>query len=332
MSDKIHLIDTLTGPIRFDTFCSTLYPAVSRTKLQQLIEKGLILLNGRSVKKSTLLANGDEISLDEECLAASTAHDHLTPCEMSLDILYEDESLLVINKPAGLVVHPGAGTAGTATLVHGLLHHGGALSTGSQQGRPGIVHRLDKETSGVIVVAKNDRVHAVLSNQFMNREVRKEYIGVCIGKEPSVQGIIDAPIGRSTSNPTLFCVRSTGKAAQTEYRLIAHRCSISVMRFFPHTGRTHQIRVHSSHAGFPILADDAYGTGRTRVDSIPALHRSFARQIYSCFNRHGLHARVITFKHPVSNQEISFQAPLPDDFSAACALFGIDPQKTLLLQ
>jgi 23S rRNA pseudouridine1911/1915/1917 synthase len=304
---------------RLDVFVARQVPSLSRAKIQKCIEAGLVFLNGSPAKKKTLLVKEDIVSFDKARLSAQ-AGPRLEPQKIPLEILYEDDYLLAVNKPAGMVVHPGNGNR-EGTLVHALLYHVTSLSSGAGPDRPGIVHRLDKDTSGVVLVAKTDETHRQLARLFSAREIKKEYAGFCVGRRPDAHGSMGAPLGRSRRDPVKRAVRQDGKEALTEYWLLAHCCGISVMRFAPHTGRTHQIRVHCSAAGFPVLADVLYGGGKEALNRIPVLERPFAASVYKCFERHALHARSITFVHPHSHREQTISAPLPEDFNKALELF-----------
>jgi 23S rRNA pseudouridine1911/1915/1917 synthase len=304
---------------RLDVFIARSLPALSRAKIQKYIGNGLVTLNGRPAAKKTPVKSGDVVRLDKSVTAAPFGPG-LVPRRIPLDILYQDEALLAVNKPAGMVMHPGSGT-GDATLVHALLYHVRALSAGSRPDRPGIVHRLDKDTSGVVLVAKTDAAHAALARLFASREIKKEYVGICVGRRPDAAGTIREPVGRSRRDPVKRSVRRDGKEAITEYRLLAYACGVSVVRFSPRTGRTHQIRLHASAAGFPVLADALYGGGRDAVKALAVLDRPFAIGIFKCFFRHALHARSISFVHPFTNKEQTICAPFPQDFLAALEIF-----------
>lgn len=258
--------------------------------------------------------------VDEAQILASS-QTRLLPQEIDLVIIYEDEWFVAVDKSAGMVVHPGSGNP-DGTLVNALLFHLSNLSEGSAPDRPGIVHRLDKNTSGVVIAAKTDEAHYGLARLFAQREVQKQYIGVCMGVRPQDSGIIDAPIGRRRGDPTRWGVRPGGKQAATEYSLLAHRSGTSLLRFLPRTGRTHQIRVHCSHSGFPIVADSLYGGGRERTKNLDPVDRPFAHKVLGCFARHALHAHRIRFIHPMTGAEIDLAAPLPTDFRRATSLFG----------
>lgn len=318
-SPKKYTADKHSEGRRLDTFLSEQYPAISRTKIQKCIDDGVILLNGLAVKKKTHLKQGDIVTVDEAALTHINEIP-LKPQNIPLDILYEDSHFVAINKPAGMVVHPGSGNR-DSTMVNALLYHMDSLSEGTEEGRPGVVHRLDKNTSGVIIAAKNDEAHNALADLFALRQVHKEYIGFCIGGVPGLEDTITAPIGRKKNDPLRYCVRKNGKEAVTDYRLIAHSCGISCMQFRPRTGRTHQIRIHASHAGFPIIEDPLYGADRKRVVQLQPLDRPFAYAIFKCFSRHALHARRLSFTHPITSKEICIEAPFPEDFQKAIGLF-----------
>ncbi len=325
MSEKPGLkrftVDEKCAHRRLDVFLAEHFPTISRTKIQKCIDDGAILLNDINTKKRTVLKPGDVVTVNEAALTQMSGI-HLEPQNIDLYILYEDDHFVVVNKPAGMVVHPGSGNP-DHTLVNALLYHLDSLSSGSEEDRPGIVHRLDKNTSGVIVAAKNDEAHNALADLFASRKITKEYIGVCIGCRPEDTGRIDAPIGRKKNDPLRYCVTKKGKEASTGYTLIAYKSGISLLRFHPITGRTHQIRIHSSHAGFPVVDDPLYGGDRKKVQQLQPLDRPFAYAVFKCFSRHALHARHISFVHPFSGKEVFFEAPLPEDFLRVVELFGV---------
>ncbi|MBN1130043.1 MAG: RluA family pseudouridine synthase, partial [Chitinispirillaceae bacterium] len=187
---------------------------------------------------------------------------------------------------------------------------------------PGIVHRLDKDTSGLLVVAKTNQAHAALAAAFSSRTIHKTYVAFCIGVPKEPEGVIDLPLGRNRNDPVKRSTDSAGKPAQTRYSVVAVNGRISLVRFMPHTGRTHQIRVHCSSRGFPIVADELYGGGRGRLQRVPPLVRPFAAAVFDCFTRQALHARSIAFEHPFFKREIVLTAPFPADFHKALSLFG----------
>lgn len=318
-SFKKMIIDTTSEGMRLDVFISEQYQSISRTKIQKCIEEGTILLNNRPAKKRTVLKEGDTVEFDEEALT-SAAEIHVEPQNIPIDILYEDDYFVAVNKPAGMVVHPGSGNRDN-TLVNALLFHLDSLSSGSGNERPGIVHRLDKDTSGLIIAAKSDAAHNALADLFAGRSVEKEYTGFCIGRHPRDEDTIDAPIGRKKNDPIRYCVRKTGKEAVTDYNLISHKSGVSLLKFYPRTGRTHQIRIHSSHSGFPVVEDKLYGGDKKKVLNLQPLDRPFAYKIFGCFSRHALHARHLSFIHPFTNQNLSLEAPFPGDFQEAVGVF-----------
>lgn len=318
-SSKKMIIDTSSEGVRLDVFISEHYPLISRTKIQKCIEKGIILLNNSPTKKRSILKEGDMVEFNEEALT-STTDIHVEPQNIPLDIIFEDEYFVAVNKPAGMVVHPGSGNKDN-TLVNALLFHLDSLSSGSSIERPGIVHRLDRDTSGLIVAAKNDEAHNALAALFAERSVEKEYFGFCIGKCPKDEDTINAPVGRKKNDPIRYCVRRNGKEAVTDYTLLSHKSGISLLNFYPRTGRTHQIRIHSSYRGFPVVQDGLYGGGKIKVLNLQPLDRPFAYKLFGCFSRHALHARRLSFVHPFTREGISLEAPFPEDFQKAVELF-----------
>jgi 23S rRNA pseudouridine1911/1915/1917 synthase len=221
------------------------------------------------------------------------------------------------------VVHPGNGNPDN-TLVNALLFHVPALSKGFEVERPGIVHRLDKDTSGVLLVAKTDTAHAALAKMFYERSMEKNYVGLCVGMRPQEHAIIDKPLGRNTREPLKRAVHTEGKNALTEYWLLHHHSGMSLVQFRLHTGRTHQIRVHCCSVGFPILCDELYGGGKDRINTLAVLERPFAHKLYKCFNRQALHAHRISFTHPFTKEAMSIVAPYPEDFKAAFKVLGVE--------
>ncbi|MEI8235232.1 MAG: RluA family pseudouridine synthase [Verrucomicrobiota bacterium] len=284
---------------RLDHFLAVHHPRLSRSRLQALIKEGHILVDGRTVKPGEKLRPGQQISIQEpEAVPVPGTEAEDIP----LEILFEDADLLVLNKAPGMVVHPAAGNPG-GTLVNALLHHCGALSAIGGEQRPGIVHRLDKETSGCIVVAKNDAAHQSLARQFAGRTVLKVYLALAAGRLRSQTGVINAPIGRHPVHRKKMAVAAAGKGrlAVTDYRVLRELPGASLVECTLHTGRTHQIRVHLHHLGHPLLGDLLYGR-----------RGGYSRQM--------LHAWRLGFTHPRTGAWMEFQAPLPQDFLDAGAL------------
>jgi len=293
---------------RLDKFLMPKLVGLSRVKLQVAIHEGLVMLNGHATKPSQQLHAGDQITVRiPDPIVGGESPDAEA---MALDILYEDESLLVVNKPAGLVVHPGAGNS-HGTLVNALLHHCKSISGVGGPGRPGIVHRLDKETSGCIVVAKSDTIHSALAAQFASRLTEKAYLALVVGVPRMPHGTIDGAIGRHPIHRQKMAVVERGRASLTTYRVLASEGTQALVECHPKTGRTHQIRVHLKHLGHPVVGDPVYGRR-------------------GAFSRHFLHAWKLAFSHPATNAKVSFTAPLPPDFPewARVALPAIKPPPT----
>jgi 23S rRNA pseudouridine1911/1915/1917 synthase len=289
------LVEKAEAATRLDHYLAAKVPALSRSRLQALIKQGCVTVGGGSASPSDKVRGGARvILLEPEPAPSGTA-----PEAMALEILHEDADLIVLNKPAGLVVHPAVGHL-SGTLVNALLHHCGSLSVIGGVERPGIVHRLDKETSGCLVAAKNDAAHHELARQFAEREVKKIYLALAAGRLPRKTGVMDAAIGRHKVNRQKMAVQreGDGRAARTEWRVLGEVPCGSLVECTLHTGRTHQIRVHLKHLGHPVLGDAVYGR---RGD--------FARQM--------LHAWKLGFTHPRTGKRLDFTAPIPLDFIAA---------------
>lgn len=285
------------GKERLDHFLSRHFPGHSRAKLSKHIESGAVQVNGEVVTKS-----GFQLKEGWEVLTAvieETPPHVLEPVEMELDVRYEDNELLVVNKPRGLAVHPANTLTGT-TLVHGLLARSHGLSDLGGDFRPGIVHRLDKETTGLIIIAKTDAAHAGLGAQIQARTVQRRYVAVIHGELPDPRFTIDAPLGRNPRNPLMRAVVSDGKAARTHIQSL-HRMNEGLMVACRlETGRTHQIRVHLAHFGWPVLGDDLYAPIKFRPGPMQ------------------LHAASLRFQHPSTGEEIAIFCQPPADF------FGFD--------
>ena len=284
--------------MRLDLCLVKALPELSRSRIQQLIRAGLVRLNGATTRPNQLVRTGDEIEVTQPPPEKLEARPEAIP----LDILFEDDDLIVINKPAGMTVHPGAGHR-EHTLVNALLHHCPNLSGIGGKERPGIVHRLDKETSGCLVAAKNDMTHRELSKQFAARTVEKIYLALVAGKLREQTGVIEQKIGRhSVHRQRMSIVLSRGRAARTEYRAVHSSKRASLVECRLHSGRTHQIRVHLHHLGNPVLGDKIYA---------PGFAKDFPRQL--------LHAWKLGFRHPRTGEWKNFEAPLPNDFQQAIA-------------
>ena len=296
---------------RLDQFLSFQLNQYSRSKIQSWIQSGNVLVNGEFHKKNYLLNKDDQITV---CPPHSEENKlDLTPEPMDIDLIYEDEVIAVINKPAGLIVHPGKG-AHKGTLIHGLLHHFKKLSSINGNIRPGIIHRLDKDTSGVMVIAKTNQAHQIIADQFKNREVEKKYSGFTWGRWSENNGSIIEPISRNKKDPTSFQVSIDGKKSQTIFTVEKKYRHCSLVSFYPTTGRTHQIRVHTSYLGYPIFGDKKYGGGEHKTKGFLPEIAKFYKTEMKRFQRHALHARSIQFFHPLLNQKVIFEAPLPEEF------------------
>jgi 23S rRNA pseudouridine1911/1915/1917 synthase len=291
---------------RFDYFLRTRFPAASRGALQRLIEEGHIRVNGKTVKATHAPRAGDRVEVHWPEPKSAEAQ----PEEMPLDILFEDKSLLVLNKPAGLVVHPAAGHE-EHTLVNALLHHcHGSLSGIGGVARPGIVHRLDKDTTGCLIVAKNDETHLALSKQFSERQVGKIYNAIVCGVIARDGGEIRAAIARHPTHRKRMAVREdeSGRASHTSYKVIERLKGTTFVEAQIHTGRTHQIRVHFEYLGYPVVGDATYGAKQNKKLTEATGYEA---------PRILLHARELSFIHPVKQKQMSFEAPLPGDLREA---------------
>ncbi|MFN8496783.1 MAG: RluA family pseudouridine synthase [Anaerolineae bacterium] len=287
---------------RLDKYLADARPDLSRSLIQRLIKDGDILVNGRPARASQRVAAGDSVSLripPPQPLAAVPAP------QIPVDILYQDADLLVINKPAGLVVHPAHGHSDD-TLVNALLAHVPDLAGIGGVQRPGIVHRLDKDTSGLLLVAKNDHAHHALQAQFKGRRVDKVYLALVEGRLATPRGRIDAPIGRDGRERKKMAVVPDGRPAQTEFRVLETLADTTLVEAHLLTGRTHQARLHFASIGHPIVGDTVYGRRKARA--------GVGRQL--------LHAYRLAFDLPTTGERVEITAPLPDDFRQALAALG----------
>jgi 23S rRNA pseudouridine1911/1915/1917 synthase len=303
---EIFIVDKSLPDGRLDAFLRWKFPPASRVALKRLIEQGHVRVNGRTVKPTHMPRAGEQIEIHWPEAKPAEAQ----PEKIPLDILFEDKSLLVLNKPAGLVVHPAAGHE-EHTLVNALLYHcKGSLSGIGGVARPGIVHRLDKETSGCLVVAKNDETHLALSAQFVGRKIGKIYNAIVCGELARESGEIHAAIARHPSHRKRMAVREddSGRAAHTSYRVLEQLRAATFVEARLHTGRTHQIRVHFQFLGHPLVGDEIYGARQNA--RLKELTNYAAPRVM-------LHARELSFVHPRTERQMSFEAPLPEDFQDA---------------
>ena len=286
---------------RADVFLSRVLSGQSRSSIKKHIERGNILIDRKPFKPSKIVSGGESLIIaipppDPPGVEAE---------EIDVEVVYEDGDLIVVDKPAGMVVHPGAGVTG-GTLVNALLHMCRDLSGVGGETRPGIVHRLDKETSGIMVVAKNDRSHRSLSDQFKSRETKKEYAAVVSGEMKKNSGVFRSPIGRSPSNRVKMTTLSgTGRDAETGWEVVERLRGATLVKIEPRTGRTHQIRVHFSENGFPVLGDKVYGGRKSRPRGCGAAG--------TLIKRHALHAKKLGFAHPGTGKRLEFSVGIPED-------------------
>jgi len=295
---------------RLDLYLRDRLPDYSRAALQKVIKGGGALVNARGAKSSTLLRAGDVV----EVTLPRTAPDEALPEDIPLDVVYEDPWFLAVNKQAGLIVHPARGHW-TGTLINALVFHAqqtaGTLSAGTDPWRPGIIHRLDRDTTGLILIAKTDEAHWRLAGQFERRTIKKTYMAIVHGTPPLDCDLIDAPLAVHPKIREKYAVRpDIGKPAQTVYTVRERFAGFTLLELAPKTGRTHQLRVHCAHAGFPIVGDTMYGgqpvserdiSGQAGAPTVPLLERQ------------GLHARRLQFVHPAQFHRMVLEAPLPPD-------------------
>jgi 23S rRNA pseudouridine1911/1915/1917 synthase len=305
------IVPDSAGGARIDQIAAELFAEFSRNRIASWIRSGALTLDGHAVKPKQPVAGGERLVLD-----VALEHEvELLPEPIPLDILYEDAHLVVVNKPPGLVVHPGAGNA-TGTLQNALLHHDPKLA---EVPRAGIVHRLDKDTSGALVVAKTLQAHSALVALLADRDVSRRYVALVYGAIVA-GGTIDAPIERHWRDRLKMAVRDDGRPSLTHYRVRERFASVTLLQVELETGRTHQIRVHLAHVRHPIVGDPLYGAGLrlprgASAEVVDALHS---------FRRQALHAERLQFEHPVTRRIVSCDAPMPPDFAALLAALRRD--------
>jgi len=296
---------------RLDRALAAQLPALSRERLKVLTKAGALTRDGKPVRDPAIKVKGDE-RFTLAVPAPEPAHNE--PQDIPLPIVYEDEHLLVVDKPAGLVVHPAAGNR-DGTLVNALLHHcGGSLSGIGGVARPGIVHRIDKDTSGLLVVAKHDKAHEGLARQFADHSIDRRYLAIVSGVPRQSQGSVDAPLARSPQNRKKIAIVPRGKRAVTHWKRLQLLDDAALVECRLETGRTHQVRVHMASIGHPLVGDPVYGRGKTA-------HRELLNQLD--FKRQALHAAHLGFVHPVTKGRLSFDSALPSDMQELFTALGV---------
>ncbi|MBD3266886.1 RluA family pseudouridine synthase [bacterium] len=302
-NERILIVSNVAAPIRIDKYLSEQNLDISRSRIQQLVEQHHIYLNEQAVRRVSEKVNtGDRIRV----FLPPPKPSQVIPEDIAFNIIYEDSSIAVIDKPAGLSVHP-TETHKTGTLVNGLLFKIKDLSGIGGVLRPGIVHRLDRVTSGVLVVAKTDKAHQHLSDRFKSRNIKKVYYAIVHGTLPHLEGEINQPVGRHATDRKRMCVRADGRSSQTYYKNRGTGLGGTFLELYPNTGRTHQLRVHMSFLGFPIVGDPLYGHRKKKGKG--ELERLFAD-----YPGIALHAGRLRFEHPESGKTMEFEVPWPPLF------------------
>ncbi len=303
---------------RIDRFLGEQLENASRTRIQKWMEDGAVVVNDETARKSRVLELGDAVRIE---IPAEKTIGRVEPENIPIEIVYEDKYLAVVNKPKGLVTHPGHGVPG-GTLANALAYRFKSLSDFGGSDRPGIVHRLDRDTSGLLVVARDNATHAALSAQLAARDIHRTYRAL-IWREPPPEGTFDWPLGRHMKDPVKRAVIQPdprgipGKAAVTHYRVTDWYQFAAQVEVTLDTGRTHQIRVHFSHAGFPVIGDTLYGGGESMLGRVPPLFHSSAAALIKRLNSQALHAAKLAFTHPRTGKMLEFTSPLPEEFQNA---------------
>ncbi len=316
---------------RLDSFLGEYVPDLSRTRAKELILAGLVTLNGKPAKPSTCLDVGDVVEAEVPELRQPEA----VPEDIPIDVVYEDDDILVVDKPAGMVVHPAPGTP-SGTLVNALLGRDKTLSGVGHELRPGIVHRLDRDTSGLIVVARNDASHRKLAAAFQERKVGKVYLAISWGVFSENTGRVEEPVGRMRSDRKRMWVVPDGRPASTRWKVVEEFPYATLLEMRPETGRTHQIRVHLAHLRRPVLGDASYGGVKENFGDVPPHYRKQAAALVKLATRQALHARRLHFRHPTTGRNMTFVSPIPPDLADMLAalrfpdgeagrIMGVDP-------
>lgn len=311
---KTILVDNGQQPLRIDKFLMARIPQISRSKIQNSAGSGYLMVNDISVKSNYKVRPGDKITL---LLPHQKEEIEIIPENIPLEIVHEDDDVLVINKPAGLVVHPGYGNY-TGTLVNALAYHFKNLPIKDESDRPGIVHRLDKGTTGLMVVAKTDIAMTHLAKQFFNRTTERKYVALMWGEPEEEQGIITGNLGRSLKNRKLMTVfpdGDFGKHAVTHYSTLEKFGYVTLVQCKLETGRTHQIRAHCKWIGHPLFGDLEYGGDRILKGTTFSKYKQFVENNFKILNRQALHAKTLGFEHPITRKWLQFDSELPNDFT-----------------
>ena len=309
-------VDARHAGERLDRFLASSQPDLSRNRIQTLIEDGAVTVNGRAARVSHRLRAGDRVRYDPPGPRVLAIESEPIP----LSIVHQDPDLLVIDKPAGMVVHPGAGVR-CGTLVHALLHHDPKIAEVGGEGRPGIVHRLDKNTSGLMVVARTPRAYRALIEALRAREVRRVYRALVWGDPAESSGVIEGAIGRDPRHrQRMSVVARGGKSAVTRWRVRERFGPAALVEARLETGRTHQIRVHFAHRSMPVVGDPTYGGRGKKQLSTSEAQRTLAGALLECLPRQALHASELALAHPVTGRMLRFTSSVPDDFARALEL------------
>jgi 23S rRNA pseudouridine1911/1915/1917 synthase len=315
VGNRSWLVDEDDAQERLDRMLSERFPDWSRSRLQEWIAAGQILVDGKVRKPSHKLLGGERLEVLEWPVAV-LAPSHVTPQDIPLSVVYQDDWIAVIDKPAGLTVHPGTGCP-DGTLANALAFHFKELSGVNGPLRPGIVHRLDRDTSGLLVVALRDEAHRHLAAQLADKSLGRTYHALTWGQVEEER--IDGPIGRHPTDRVRMAVLKGGRAAATKVKALRQGAPVSLVECRLETGRTHQIRVHLAWRGHPVVGDPVYGGATEKLSAIAPMEKAKARSILACLNRQGLHARELRLIHPGTGKEMRFESPWPADFAAAVA-------------
>ncbi len=309
-------VDPGQSPVRIDRFLNDRLPNASRNKIQSAIREGFVKVNNQDIKSNYKVKPGDSISV---LLPEPPRDTEIIPEDIPLDIVYEDQSLLVVNKPAGMVVHP-AYNNWQGTLVNALVYHFRQLpEMPGNEGRPGLVHRIDKDTSGLLMIAKTENALNKLARQFFDHTIRRTYHALVWGIPEPSRGLIDVPLGRHPKDRRVvaaFPGGDQGKKAITHYKVLRDLRYVSLVECRLQTGRTHQIRAHMKYLGHPLFNDKTYGGDRILKGTTFSKYRSFVQNCFTIMPRQALHALSLGFIHPETTEEMYFESPLPEDFDA----------------